>query len=120
MYCSYRDFLRRIQAVFIGIIGLVILLWSVMQVLGHIEKSFNDIWQIRKSRPWVRKFSDYISMIFGPVFLILASSFTVYVSTTVDTISDKVGVINTIKPAIGFLIKIAPFFIYWIESHIYI
>jgi membrane protein len=53
-------------------------------------------------------------MIFGPVFLILASSFTVYVSTMVDNISDNIGVINTIKPAIMFLMKFAPYFMMWI------
>jgi membrane protein len=110
-----RGFLQNSSGIFIGIIGLVILLWSVMQVLNHIEKSFNYIWEIKKSRPWVRKFSDYISlMIFGPVFLILASSFTVYVSTMVDNISDNIGVINTIKPAIMFLMKFAPYFMMWI------
>ncbi|TFH36455.1 MAG: YihY/virulence factor BrkB family protein, partial [Bacteroidia bacterium] len=86
-----RDFLQNTSGVFFGIIGLIILLWSVMQVLDHIEKSFNHIWQIKNSRPWTRKFADYLSlMIFAPVFIVLASSFTVYITTSVDNISEKV------------------------------
>jgi membrane protein len=110
-----RGFLAETSGVFIGVVGLVILMWSVMQVLDNIERSFNYIWQIRKSRPWLRKFADYISfMIFGPVFLILASSFTVYVSTMIDNISREREVIETIKPAIVFLLRFAPYFFLWI------
>jgi membrane protein len=110
-----RGFLAETSGVFIGVVGLVILMWSVMQVLDNIERSFNHIWQIRKSRPWLRKFADYISfMIFGPVFLILASSFTVYVSTMIDNISRDRDVIETIKPAIVFLLRFAPYFFLWI------
>lgn len=110
-----RGFLAETSGVFIGVVGLVILMWSVMQVLDNIERSFNYIWQIRKSRPWLRKFADYISfMIFGPVFLILASSFTVYVSTMIDNISREREVIESIKPAIVFLLRFAPYFFLWI------
>lgn len=110
-----RDFLQNTSGVFFGIIGLIILLWSVMQVLDHIEKSFNHIWQIKNSRPWTRKFADYLSlMIFAPVFIVLASSFTVYITTSVDNISEKVEVIRTIKPIIVFLLKFAPYFMLWI------
>jgi membrane protein len=110
-----RGFLAETSGVFIGVVGLVILMWSVMQVIDNIERSFNYIWQIRKSRPWLRKFADYISfMIFGPVFLILASSFTVYVSTMIDNISREREVIESIKPAIVFLLRFAPYFFLWI------
>lgn len=110
-----RDFLQNTSGVFFGIVGLIILFWSVMQVLDHIEKSFNHIWQIKNSRPWIRKFADYLSlMIFGPVFLILASSFTVYITTTVGSMSEKVDVIRSIEPAIIFLMRFAPYFILWI------
>jgi membrane protein len=33
-------------------IGLVILFWSVINVLGNIEASFNEIWEIKESRTW--------------------------------------------------------------------
>jgi len=42
--------------------GLVILFWSVMKVLGNIEMSFNDVWQIKKGRSWGRKFTDYLAI----------------------------------------------------------
>ncbi|KPK84080.1 MAG: ribonuclease BN, partial [Bacteroides sp. SM23_62_1] len=57
-----QNMLIRINGGFIAGIGLVVLFWSVMQVLGNIENSFNAIWQIKRPRPFIRKFSDYLSM----------------------------------------------------------
>jgi len=46
---------------YIAGIGIIILFWSVMSLLNHIESSFNHIWQIRSARPWLRKFTDYLT-----------------------------------------------------------
>ncbi|WP_446812042.1 YihY/virulence factor BrkB family protein [Methylomonas sp. 2BW1-5-20] len=65
-------------------IGLVVLFWTVITLIGNIEESFNYIWKIAKGRPLGRKFSDYLSlMLLAPVLLIAASSITVFVGTQV-------------------------------------
>jgi membrane protein len=70
-----EKYLGRINQGYITGIGLVILFWSVMKVLGNIEDSFNGIWRIKKSRMFTRKFTDYISLVvIAPVLLIIASS----------------------------------------------
>ncbi len=62
-------------------IGFIILFWSVIQVLNNIELSFNDIWQVRKARSPVRKFSDYLAiMIISPFAIALFGSFTVKIN----------------------------------------
>ena len=43
-------------------VGVMILFWSVMKVLGNIEHSFNEIWGVTKPRSLGRKFSDYFSL----------------------------------------------------------
>ena len=59
---------------YIAGVGMIILFWSVMSLLEHIESSFNHIWQIRTSRPWNRKFTDYLTlMLIAPVFIILST-----------------------------------------------
>ncbi|MFP4488072.1 MAG: YhjD/YihY/BrkB family envelope integrity protein [Bacteroidales bacterium] len=110
-----ENFLESSSGGFIAGIGLLILVWSVMQVLNHIEKSFNHIWQIKKARPWVRKFADYLSlMIIGPLFLVVSGSVTVYLNTKMIDISDQTMVLNTIKPALVFLLKFTPYIIMWL------
>ena len=51
-------------------VGGVLLFWSVIQVLNNIEASFNDIWQIRKARSFMRKFSDYLAIMIVSPFAI--------------------------------------------------
>ncbi|MEA1885670.1 MAG: YihY/virulence factor BrkB family protein, partial [Bacteroidota bacterium] len=110
-----ENFLETSSGGFIAGIGLIILLWSVMQVLNHIEKSFNHIWQIKKSRPWVRKFADYISiLVLAPVFIVLSGSFTVYLNTKMSSISDQAVIMSTLKPVLVFLLKLIPYVIMWL------
>jgi len=110
-----ENFLQTSSGGFIAGIGLVILLWSVMQVLNHIEKSFNHIWQIKRSRPWVRKFADYLSiMVVAPIFIVLSGSVTVYLNTKMSNISDQALILSTIKPALVFLLKFIPYVIMWL------
>jgi len=81
-------------------IGLIMLIWSVIKVLGHIERSFNHIWDIKNSRPWSRKFSDYISfMVVAALFVIVYSGFTVFISNTINGFD----LLTIVGPVIGYL-----------------
>ncbi len=65
-------------------IGIVVLFWTIINVIGNIEESFNFIWKIDKGRSISRKFSDYLSlMLLAPVLLIAASSMTVFLKTKI-------------------------------------
>ncbi len=65
---------------FIGF-GLLLLFWSVMRVMVNIEESFNDIWEVKRSRSFVRKFSDYIAILFLVILFLLSSgSMVMYVT----------------------------------------
>ena len=65
-------------------IGLIVLFWTIISVIGNIEESFNFIWKIPKGRSLSRKFSDYLSlMLLAPVVLIASSSITVLLKTEI-------------------------------------
>lgn len=65
-------------------IGIIVLFWTVVKVIGNIEESFNAIWKIKQDRPLDRKLSDYLSlMLLAPILLVLASSITVFVKTQI-------------------------------------
>lgn len=100
-------------------VGIVILFWSVMSLLEHIENSFNHIWQIREPRPWYRKFTDYLTiMLIAPIFIILSSSITVFISTELNEFMSKAAILAFFKPVITLLIKFAPFFLGWVAMTI--
>jgi membrane protein len=95
-------------------IGLVVLLWAVMEMLSHMEESFNEIWEQKKSRNFWRKFSDYISMmLIAPILIIVASSATAFVSSAVNNMSNEYAFIGVVGPFISFLLKWSPFIICW-------
>jgi membrane protein len=100
---------------YIAGIGIIILIWSVMSLLDQIEDSFNHIWQIDSSRPWYRKFTDYLAiMLIAPVFLILSSSITVFVNQELTNFIARSSILDFFKPIVGFLIKFSPYLLTWI------
>jgi membrane protein len=98
----------------IGGIGLVVLFWAVIKVLGQIENSFNDIWGIKQQRTLGRKFGDYLSiMLIGPVLIIVSSGVTVFVTTRINLIMEKIAVLGTFEPLMLLLIKLFPLVLLW-------
>ncbi len=96
-------------------VGVIVLFWSVMSLLNRIESSFNLIWQVRSSRPWYRKFTDYLTiMLIAPLFIILSSSIKVFIGTDLVEYMNKAPILDLLKPAIIILVKFLPFLISWI------
>jgi len=96
-------------------VGVVILFWSVMKVLGNIESSFNDIWEIKRSRALVRKFTDYLTiMLLAPILIILSGSVTVFISTQIVNITESIALLGFFSPVIGFLVKLIPYSLVWL------
>lgn len=53
-------------------VGLVIILWSVINLLMILEKSINIVWQVRENRNLSRRIINYIAIIFIiPIILLL-------------------------------------------------
>lgn len=103
-------------------IGIILLLWTVIKVLGNIEESFNDIWKIKSSRSYGRKFSDYLSlMLLAPILFILASSATVFISTQVRDITERTALLGYVSPLIFFFLNLLPYLLIWVLfSFVYI
>jgi len=100
---------------YIAGVGVIVLFWSVLSLLSQIEYSFNHIWQISSSRPWYRKFTDYLTiMLIAPVFLIISSSITLFVSTELNDFMSRAPILEFFKPVISFLIKFAPYILTWL------
>ncbi len=96
-------------------VGVIVLFWSVMSLLLHIESSFNHIWQISSSREWYRKFTDYLTiMLIAPVFMILSGSITVFVGTHLNDFMLQAPILEFFKPIVSLLIRFVPFVLSWI------
>lgn len=70
-------FVDNIKVGILGSVGLGFLLYSVISLLQKIERGFNDIWGIVRSRGILAKFSDYLSVILvGPVLIVISIGMT--------------------------------------------
>jgi membrane protein len=96
-------------------VGIAVLFWTVIKLLGNIETSFNDIWGIKTPRTMGRKFSDYLSVILVcPFLLIMASSVTVLITNYVTLIVDSLSFLGPLAGAIILSLNILPYAVIWI------
>ncbi|MBN1254323.1 MAG: YihY family inner membrane protein [Deltaproteobacteria bacterium] len=110
-----RSLLENAKGGVIAGIGFVVLFWAIIRVLANIERSFNDIWGIERSRSIMRKISDYLSfMLICPFLLVMSSTMTVIVSSQVRLIISKVALLDVLSPAITLGLKFIPLFMMWI------
>ncbi len=95
-------------------IGVLLLLWTVIKVLGNIERSFNDIWGVKKPRSFARKLSDYLSMmLICPILFIIASSVTVFIAGQIKLITERIDLLGAISPLIFASLKLLPYCVIW-------
>ena len=86
----------------LGAIGVITLVYLVIQLLGSVETTFNDIWGVTVQRSLRRKFTDYISVVvIFPFFVLSAATFTAALA------SHKFTALLYARGSIGFLIKTA-------------
>lgn len=96
------------QGVFIGV-GLVFLLWTLISLLSNIDEAFNNIWDIKKERPFYQKITDYIAIcLIVPVLLICSSGITVFISTADDLHFRVLALLKNIA------IEISPLVLAWL------
>jgi len=99
----------------LAVIGIGFLLYTVLKLFNHIENAVNTIWNIEKSRSFVRKFTDYLSIVLiAPILLVLAGSVNVYITTVLQDISKDISLFKLISPVLVFFIKLIPYTIIWL------
>lgn len=95
---------------FIGI-GLVMLLWTVINLVSSIEITFNRIWQVKKTRSMYRKITDYFSMLLlMPILIVISGGLSLFMSTMLKEMEDFV----LLGPMLKFLIQLIPFVLTWL------
>ena len=66
------------SGMFVGI-GLVMLLWTILNLTGNIEYVFNKIWQVNKPRSMYRKITDYFSMfLLLPILIVISVGLNIF------------------------------------------
>lgn len=85
---AYADkMLATTQGGLIAGIGVILLIYTVLNLLSSIENSFNEIWEIKKGRTLIRRITEYLAItLLAPVLIFASSGITIFLSTEVTTI----------------------------------
>jgi membrane protein len=96
-------------------IGIILLLYTVVKTFALIENAFNEIWEIKQPRTWLRKFTDYLSIsLLAPFLLIFSGSVTVFVATNVQNFATQIGIIDWVAPVVNFGLNFTSYFLMWV------
>ena len=93
-------------------IGVVVLLFTILKMIGNIESSFNHIWSVKINRSWFRKFTDYTSLLLVcPIFLISTAG----VNTLFRRFTAEGAWLEALaQPMSAFSIRLLPFVMSWL------
>lgn len=95
---------------FVGI-GICVLLWSVMKVFSQIEMSFNEIWYITKNRNYIRRFTDYISLLLViPIFVLVSNGISFYFNHAIGVFDGS----YIISPTLKVVLAVMPYLVSWV------
>jgi len=113
-------FINNINFGVLGIMGLLMLIYTSISLIMKIEDSLNHIWKVKKGRSLVRRFSDYISiLLIGPVFMLAAIGLTA--SFESNAIVQRVLSMEPLGTLLLFAGKLIPYlFVFLVFTFIYI
>ncbi len=91
-------------------IGVVTLLYTVLNLFSTIEASLNEMWGLRYGRSIPRKISDYLALILiCPIFLVTASSITLFITTQVESIELYPVWLEQLQPLMKKMLLLLPY-----------
>lgn len=95
------------SGIFVGV-GLLLLIYSVLQLARSMEAIFNDIWMVKKSRSVTRKAADYGAfLLLLPLLMIIMSGLSIFMTQLADMLPD----IILLQPVYMSLLTLSPYLI---------
>jgi membrane protein len=107
---SVMQFVKNMRGDLLGAIGLAFLVYTVVTTIQKVETSFNFLWRVDRPRSFVRRFTEYLSvMILGPILLgvalgLLASAERSPFAQWVDTIEPLAWILGGTGKVLPYLI----------------
>ncbi len=113
------EFINRINFGVLGVVGLLLLIYTSVSLIMKIEDSLNHIWKIKRGRSIIRRLSDYITiLLIGPVLMFSAIGLTA--SFESNAIVQKVLSIEPLGMLVLLGAKLIPYiFVFLVFTFIY-
>ena len=97
-----RSTLEQAKGGLIAGVGVLVLFWSAIGLLGSFEAALNAIWRIPFSRSLGKKITDFLPLlVFCPIFVVVASSLSFMIISKVTEFTSGQGIYADLKPLIN-------------------
>ncbi|MCX8035522.1 MAG: YihY family inner membrane protein [Candidatus Sumerlaeia bacterium] len=107
------DYVRKTNFSALGAVGIIFLIITSISALGTIEHVFNQIWQLRRARSLLRKFTDYLSVVvICP--LLFAAAIAMTPTITRNAVLNKWMHSHAASLASTWFVHLAPYLSAWI------
>ena len=95
------------DGLFLGI-GLIVLIWAVYAFFNMLEHSFNNIWNVKQTRAFGRRLTNYmVVLLLVPIMIILTSGISIFLNST----QSLAPVLQAIEPIRRVLLRTVPFIV---------
>jgi membrane protein len=109
------NLLEKTKGGLMAVLGVILLFYSLIKLIGHIENAFNKIWWVNDDRPLVRKFTDYIAIsITAGILVIFSSSANIFITAYLSRFLSYITLPQNLENLISLGFNIFPFLPVWI------
>ena len=108
------NLLEKTQGGLMAILGVILLVYALVKLMGHIEDAFNKIWQVESSRSALRKITDYLTISLAAGLMVLFSgSANIFIITRFEQIFAYLELSSTVEGLISLGFNILPYVSTW-------
>ncbi|MCD4722498.1 MAG: YihY/virulence factor BrkB family protein [Desulfobacula sp.] len=108
------NLLERTKGGLMAVFGVILLFYSLIKLIGHIENAFNKIWCVNDDRSLIRKFTDYIAIsITAGILVIFSSSANIFITAYLTKFLSSIKLPGNIENLVSLGFNIFPFFTIW-------
>ncbi|MBU2631567.1 MAG: YihY/virulence factor BrkB family protein, partial [Proteobacteria bacterium] len=109
------NLLEKTKGGLMAILGVILLFYSLIKLIGHIENAFNKIWWVHDDRPLIRKFTDYIAIsITAGMLILFSSSANIFITAYLAKFLSDIKLPGNVENLISLGFNIFPFLPIWI------
>jgi membrane protein len=110
-----QSLLQQTKGGLIAGVGVILLLYTVISILGRIEETLNTTWDVKRARTFARKIGDYLTlMMVGPILFITSSSITILVASKLKDLIRDYSILGPFSAVILLFMKAFSYLSIWL------
>ncbi|OFZ65489.1 MAG: hypothetical protein A2328_09310 [Bdellovibrionales bacterium RIFOXYB2_FULL_36_6] len=110
-----NNLLERTRGGIMAIFGVILLFYSLIKLIGHIENAFNKIWCVTDDRLLIRKITDYAAIsITAGILVVFSSSANIFITTYLTRFLAYINLPENIENLVSLGFNVFAFFTIWL------